>query len=96
MIEVPAGLAAVPGVVGEGIDVVDGRHALLADDADGFAEACMRLLDEPAVRVSIADAGEALWDERYRWSRIRHDLADLARRVAGGQLEAESRTTAGE
>jgi glycosyltransferase involved in cell wall biosynthesis len=78
----------------EGIDVVDGQHALLADDAEGFARACLRLLEEPALRSAIADEGESLWDERYRWSTIRRDLAALVTRV--GQPETESRTTAGE
>jgi glycosyltransferase involved in cell wall biosynthesis len=66
----------------EGIDVVDGVHALLADDAPAFARACLRLVEDAELRAELADAGERLWDERYRWSRIRGELAGLARRVA--------------
>ena len=66
----------------EGIDVVEGVHALLADDAAAFADACVRALGEADLRRSLADAGEALWAERYRWSTIRRELVDLARQVA--------------
>jgi len=79
----------------EGIDVIDGRDILLADDPDSFALACLRLLDEPELRSVVADGGEALWVERYQWSAIRADLRELATMVAHTP-EAESRTTAGE
>jgi glycosyltransferase involved in cell wall biosynthesis len=66
----------------EGIDVDDGVHALLADDAPSFALACLRLVEDAELRAGLADAGERLWEECYRWSRIRTELAGLARRVA--------------
>jgi glycosyltransferase involved in cell wall biosynthesis len=82
----------------EGIDVVDGVHALVADDAASFAAACSRLLDEPELRAALADAGEALWEDHYRWSTIRRELGELVVGVAaGGQAPGiGSRTTAGE
>jgi glycosyltransferase involved in cell wall biosynthesis len=82
----------------EGIDVVDGVHALVADDAGSFGAACRRLLDRPELRVALADSGERLWEERYRWSAIRRDLGQLVGAVvAGGQAPGiGSRTTAGE
>ena len=80
----------------EGIDVVDGRHALLADDAESFAARLPPPARRTGAPAAIADEGEALWDERYRWSTIRHDLADLARFGSAQAPETESRTTAGE
>ena len=66
----------------EGIDVVDGIHALVADDARSFAAACVRALTDAELRRSLEANGEALWDDRYRWSTIRGRLADVARQVA--------------
>jgi glycosyltransferase involved in cell wall biosynthesis len=82
----------------EGIDVVDGVHALVADDAASFASACSRLLEEPELRATLADAGELLWEAHYRWSAIRRELGELVAAVAaGGQVPGiGSRTTAGE
>jgi polysaccharide biosynthesis protein PslH len=63
----------------EGIDVVDGVSALVADDARLFADACLRLLGDGDLRTSLAAAGWDLFAARYDWSGIRHRVADLAR-----------------
>lgn len=67
----------------EGIPVVDGRSALVADDAPGFAAACVRLLDDGDLRQRLADEGAALFRASYTWASIRERVADLARRTAG-------------
>jgi polysaccharide biosynthesis protein PslH len=67
----------------EGIDLVDGTSALIADDADGLADACVRLLDDGGLRQRLADEGAALFEEAYTWASIRERVAGLARRVAG-------------
>lgn len=64
----------------EGIDVVDGVHALLADDDDAFVSACGRLLGDADLRARVAKAGFELYEERYRWSDIRVRFAEV---VAG-------------
>ncbi len=66
----------------EGIDVTDDVSARLADDAEGFAAACVELLGDPGARQRLADAGAALFAERYEWSAIQADVAALAGRVA--------------
>ncbi len=66
----------------EGIGVVDGESALLADTPAAFADACVRLLRDGGLRSKIADHGEALWDARYRWSQLRGELAEMGREVA--------------
>ena len=66
----------------EGIDVTDDVSARLADDAEGFAAACVALLGDPGARQRLADAGAALFAERYEWSAIQSDVAELAGRVA--------------
>ncbi|MFZ4519866.1 MAG: glycosyltransferase [Microthrixaceae bacterium] len=67
----------------EGIDVVDGATALVADDARGFADACLRLLGDGALRQRLADAGADLFGERYTWAGIRGRVTELARATAG-------------
>jgi len=63
--------------------VVDGQTALLADDAPAMAAACVRLLRDGELGGRLAEAGEALWDQRYRWDQIRAEFAQLAAKVAG-------------
>jgi glycosyltransferase involved in cell wall biosynthesis len=67
----------------EGIDVVDGRSVLIADDARSFADACLRLIDDPELRQSLADAGEQVFLQGYTWPGIRRRVAVLAATVAG-------------
>ncbi len=54
----------------EGIDVTDGHDILLADDADAFASAVSRLLDEPDLWRSLAGNARRLVQERHDWDLI--------------------------
>lgn len=65
----------------EGIDVVDGTSALVADDAVTFARACARLCTDGPLRQRLADAGAALFEERYTWASIEGRIGDLAAQV---------------
>lgn len=49
----------------EGIDARDGVHLLIADDADAFAVACLRLLDDPSVGVELTGRARDLARDRY-------------------------------
>lgn len=64
----------------EGTAARDGTHLLLADDAAGFAAACLLLIDQPEVATRLAEAGEQLWAQRYRGSQVRAAVTELARR----------------
>lgn len=66
----------------EGIEAVDGQHILVADDAEAFARHCVTLLTDEPTRSRLAEAGHALWQERYRWEPIRASIGALADRVA--------------
>jgi len=66
----------------EGIDVVDGRSALIADGPTAFAGAVLRLVGDGRLRQRISDEGWAVFDRSYRWSQIRDSVADLARATA--------------
>jgi glycosyltransferase involved in cell wall biosynthesis len=62
----------------EGLDFEDGRHLLLADDADGFASACARLLDQPQLRRRLVDEAEQAFLARFQWSTVRRQMRALA------------------
>ena len=49
----------------EGLDVEDGVHLLLADDAEGLAAATVRLLGDPVLRVRLANEAHRLYLDRY-------------------------------
>jgi glycosyltransferase involved in cell wall biosynthesis len=87
----------------EGIDVVDGEHALIRDDERGFAAACVEAARDGELRQRLADAGAELFAERYDWDIIERHVAELAirvvRRAGGGDPpggQGRSRSTAGE
>jgi polysaccharide biosynthesis protein PslH len=63
----------------EGIDVVDGEHVLVADDAVAFADACVRLARDGELRRRLVDAGAILFESGYQWSTIRDRFASLLR-----------------
>jgi glycosyltransferase involved in cell wall biosynthesis len=62
----------------EGIEVRDGVDALIVDDVDGFARACVSLLTDGRLRQRLADAGAEQFAERYDWDGIEASVAQLA------------------
>ncbi len=72
----------------EGVDVRDGHTALVEDDHRSLADACLRLLDDGALRQRLADAGAALFADRYTWPDIRERVAALALEVTAGARSA--------
>lgn len=65
------GLPTVSTTVGaEGIDVTDGENILLADTAEGFAAATLRVLSDPALAARLAHNGRQLMEQRYGWDAI--------------------------
>ncbi|MDQ2677639.1 MAG: glycosyltransferase, partial [Actinomycetota bacterium] len=66
----------------EGIALTDGVDALIADDPRTFADACLRLIEQPALRQQLADAGDELFRARYDWAHIQATVGALARQVA--------------
>jgi glycosyltransferase involved in cell wall biosynthesis len=62
----------------EGLDVVDGRELLLADDPASFANAIIEILRDPALRRRYEQAA-AIQAQRYDWSRIAEGFAEVLR-----------------
>lgn len=70
----------------EGIEGVPGRDILIADDAEGFATAVVRVLDDPAQAAALGGAGRRLAVERYSWPRATQALEHFFReRLAARQ-----------
>ncbi len=76
VLQVP--VVATPGAV-EGLGVVDGVHALVADDADGLVDAGARALADPAATTARV--------ERARQLAVGFDRARVARQLAGSLLD---------
>jgi glycosyltransferase involved in cell wall biosynthesis len=62
----------------EGLDVADGRHLLLADQADDFAAAARRLLHDPDLAGRLVAAARQLVAEHYDVARIATRIESLA------------------
>jgi glycosyltransferase involved in cell wall biosynthesis len=66
----------------EGIPLEDGVHALIADDPRRFADSCVRMVCEPALRQDLADAAAELFEASYTWESIERTVAELGLKVA--------------
>jgi glycosyltransferase involved in cell wall biosynthesis len=51
----------------EGIDATPGRDLILADDAESFAAAAIRLIGAAPERLALGQAARRLILERYDW-----------------------------
>jgi glycosyltransferase involved in cell wall biosynthesis len=65
----------------EGIEAEPGRHLLLADDAEGFASAVSRILDQAQVGARLGREGRALVERRYSWQTAAHRLGAFFREL---------------
>ena len=58
----------------EGIDVVHGKHVLIADDPTQFADLIARVLSEPDLAARLAEESRRLVEERYSWQTAYRQL----------------------
>jgi glycosyltransferase involved in cell wall biosynthesis len=65
----------------EGLEVVPGEHILIADEPTEFADAVLRLLDNPALRTKLAANGQKLVREQYGWEQIGKKLDQLLHQI---------------
>ena len=65
----------------EGIEVVDGRDVLIADDAAAFAAAVVRLLDDPELGTRLGASARRLAVDRYSWSAAALCLEDFLHEI---------------
>lgn len=68
----------------EGLDVIAGRHLLVADDPDDFASACVDLMTNLALRRDVVDAAHQTYQHRYRSDVVAEAIIQLVGAVAEG------------
>jgi glycosyltransferase involved in cell wall biosynthesis len=68
----------------EGLGVEDGVQLLVAESTEGLADACRRLLTEPALRQGIVAAAHAHFLEHFESGVVEEAIGRLARRTASG------------
>ena len=61
----------------EGLDVIDGEHLLIADEAQAFAAAVVRLLTDDELRRKLTHQARCRVEERYDWSNIGRQFLSL-------------------
>jgi sugar transferase (PEP-CTERM/EpsH1 system associated) len=59
------------------IGLEDSVHLLVADDAQAFAKAILRLLDEPALAGQLSQSGRKLVTEHFSWTHAATTLEGL-------------------
>jgi glycosyltransferase involved in cell wall biosynthesis len=52
----------------EGLGLVDGQHARIADTPEAFAQACLELLARPEERTSLGTAGLRHVESHFSWA----------------------------
>jgi glycosyltransferase involved in cell wall biosynthesis len=67
-----------------GLGLIDGRDALIRDDAAGLAAALVAVLGDDALAASLADRGPEL-AAPYSWSTIGGHLVDVVLRTAAAK-----------
>ena len=53
----------------EGLSVISGKHLLIADPLVEFAEAVIKLLENPEMQIALGNTGRTLVEEKYSWER---------------------------
>ena len=65
----------------EGLELEHGKHILIADETRSFADSCIRLLEDPARRRQLAEAGYQRISNQYSWDIIESHVQDCVRAV---------------
>ena len=84
-----AGLPVVSTTVGaEGLSYKDGEDILLADDAEAFAAACVRLLSDDAARIAIARNALERARNELSWEAVSREFEAIleSNRIAPAEL----------
>lgn len=67
----------------EGLVRIDGANILVADEPRAFAQAIQRVINDPALRTSLARAGRATAERYYSWTSIGGRLAEVYAEIQG-------------
>jgi polysaccharide biosynthesis protein PslH len=69
----------------EGIDAVSGEHLLVADSPREFADAILRLLEDPGLAEALGRRGRALVEAEYAWHSLAGRLEDVLLQAANAR-----------
>jgi glycosyltransferase involved in cell wall biosynthesis len=61
----------------EGLPLEDGKHMLVADDAAGFAQAVLSLLEDPARATAMGRTSAAYVRENFGWDAAAEAFARI-------------------
>ena len=90
------GKAVVSTTVGaEGLPVVAGEHALIADEPQAFADAVLTLLRDTTARRRMESSARSLVVQNYDWSAVAGELDEALRVCAGRAKPTRPRRTTG-
>ena len=68
----------------EGLDVVNERHLLLADDPASFAKAVLRALDDRELCERLVAQGRRLVEQHYGWDALAEQFSGFIQEVVEG------------
>ncbi len=65
----------------EGLPLTNGRHLLIADQEEAFAQAVVTLLTDKELRRRLGQAARAFVTEHCSWDRAGEEFARICRRT---------------
>ena len=66
----------------EGIGLVNNQHALIREDAEGFAQAVLSILSDSELAERLGANARKFVEEKYNWKTIVEDLAKLLYKIS--------------
>ncbi|MEO1173880.1 MAG: glycosyltransferase family 4 protein [Myxococcota bacterium] len=67
----------------EGLETRHGENILIADDPQAFADACLRVLNDPELRMTLERAGRKTVEEHYDWNALGERMFERYRSLLG-------------
>jgi sugar transferase (PEP-CTERM/EpsH1 system associated) len=67
-----------------GVDAENGRHFIVGTRPEEYAEACLRLMDDPSERARLAEAGRSRMLSNHNWAASMRRLDGILERVVPG------------
>jgi len=84
------GMPVVTTTVGlEGIEAIAGKHVLVEDTPEDFAQSTLSLLADPALAAQLAQRGRKLVEEKYDWQVVLQRMDSLYENLAGQEFKQE-------
>lgn len=66
----------------EGLSVVSGKHLIVADEPEAFAQTVVTLLRDPEIRLTLGAAGRELVEAEYSWEQSGDKLLHVLEKLS--------------